>query len=252
MSRDYQPATPGEAGGIGLKPVYLLADSQLLFWREGGGRFLDSVRGQLEGERPKAAYVGASNGDRPDFYSIFLGAMQSVGINDCRMIASEFSPADEAFLNEAELILLSGGSVERGWRAFERNGLRGAFVRRYYEGALLMGVSAGAVQLGQAGWSDGGGTPRTLFDTLGLVPFVVAAHDEQNDWEELKEAVRQAGGVRRGLGIPTGGGAAYHPDRSLEPIRHALHEIELLGGELKQRLLLPPGAGQIQEAAEVC
>jgi hypothetical protein len=115
-----------------------------------------------------------------------------------------------------------------------------------------MGVSAGAVQLGQVGWSDEGCVPPNLFETLGLVPFIVGAHGEREDWAELKEVVRTAGRGRVGLGIAAGGGAIYHSDNSLEPIRQPLHEFELIGTELRQRLLLPSSVGDIQAATEIC
>jgi hypothetical protein len=39
--------------------------------------------------------------------------------------------------------------------------------------------------------------------------------------------LRLAGGSKRGIGLPTGGGAIYHPDHTLEPLRHPLVELSL-------------------------
>jgi hypothetical protein len=230
-----------------LKPIFLLADSQLLFWRdEEGKRFLDRARALIDaeaaGHAPKAAYLGASNGDLPEFYELFLGAMAEIGIRDrdCRQIPSRPASEDLAFLAEADLILLAGGDVRQGWRAFEEMGLRDKLVERYYAGAILIGVSAGAVQLGLKGWSDDG---AEVFDTFRLVPFVVDVHDEPS-WTGLLRAIPRAGEHARGFGIPTGGGALYHPDYSVEPIRHPLTEVEGTESGLRQALLLP---GETQE-----
>ncbi len=141
----------------GLQPIYCLADSQLLFWREEGESepWLASVRERLcstEG-RPhplRAAYVGASSGDEPAFYSIFRGAVEGVGIEDHRMILSRFDGEDREYLAAADLIVLSGGDPVRGWRILQQSGLQEAVLQRYFEGAVLLGVSAGAVQLGWA------------------------------------------------------------------------------------------------------
>src|SRR6185503_2298694 len=138
------------------KPIYLLADSQLLFLRTDGSLYLDSIRNAIEAASPKAAYIGASNGDQPEFYSIFEAAMEGMEIHDCRMVSSRFSTEEASFLTTADLILLAGGDVIRGWRLFEQTGLKELIVKRYYEGALLIGVSAGAVQLGLLGWPDDG------------------------------------------------------------------------------------------------
>lgn len=142
------------------------------------------------------------------------------------MIPSQPDEGDLAFLMSADVILLAGGDVQHGWQVFDRSGLRELIVRRYDEGAWLVGVSAGAVQLGLMGWTTVG-SPDVLetFDTLQLIPYVIAAHDEDREWTELHQAVRSAGGRVRGVGLPSGGGAVYHPDDRLEPIRYPVYEI---------------------------
>jgi hypothetical protein len=234
-----------------LKPIFLLADSQLLFWRDADGRrFLDRARELIAagepGRPPKAAYLGASNGDAPEFYDLFLGAMAEIGIKDCRHVPAQPTPDDLAFLGEADLILLAGGDVRRGWEAFTEGGLKDKIAERYYAGAVLVGVSAGAVQLGLKGWDEGG---PALFDTFCLVPFVVDAHDEPS-WSGLLRAVAKAGEHARGLGIPTGGGALYHPDYSVEPVRHPVTEVEVTESGPRQALLFPGEGGETAQAEE--
>ncbi len=227
-----------------LKPIYLLADSQLLFWRdEEGRRFLDRARELIAadepGRPPRAAYLGASNGDAPEFYALFLSAMAEIDIRDCRHIPAQPTAEDLAFLEDADLILLAGGDVRRGWEAFTEAGLKERLAARYYAGAVLMGVSAGAVQLGLKGWDEDG---TETFDTLSLVPFVVDAHDEPS-WSGLLRAVSKAGEHTRGLGIPTGGGALYHPDYSVEPVRHPVTEVKLTEDGPRQALLFAGETG---------
>jgi hypothetical protein len=194
-----------------LRSIFLLADSQLLFWRENGQLVLERVVKARTRDRLKAGYVGASNGDNPDFYAIFVAAMEGVGVFDCRMIPSAVSEADLAFLNDADIILLAGGDVEIGWQTFLTNGLDKHIVRRYFEGATLIGISAGAVQLG--------------LGYLKLVPFIIGAHEESTNWKTTRELLRLSGSNTRAIGLPTGGGALYHPDHTVEPLRHPLKEI---------------------------
>jgi peptidase E len=227
-----------------LKPIFLLADSQLLFWRDGEGRrFLDRAReliaADAPGKRPAAAYLGASNGDAPEFFDLFVSAMAEIGIHDCRHIPSRPGDEDFAFLERADLILLAGGDVRRGWEVFAATGLKDRLVARYYAGTLLVGVSAGAVQLGLKGWEENG---SSFFDTLCLVPFVIDAHDEPS-WSRLLRAVARAGENIRGFGIRSGGGALYHPDYSIEPVREPLTEVALREDGLQQSLLFP-GSGE--------
>jgi peptidase E len=234
-----------------IKPIVLLADSQLLFFRDDSGSFLERVRAMLHDDEteinlsPKAAYLGASNGDAPEFYDLFQAAMDSVGLKDRRMIPAEPGPEDLAYLGAADLILLAGGDTARGYRAFEAAKVKDRLTERYYGGALLLGISAGAVQLGMKGWEG-----ERLFDTLRLVPFVVDVHDEPS-WGRLHRAVPRSGEHTRGFGIPTGGGAIYHPDYSVEPVRHPLTEVSVdEEGATRQALLLPGESRQAEEPGE--
>jgi peptidase E len=223
-----------------LQAIYLLADSQLLFWRQDGKLFIDNIRSSIWHDSPKAAYVGASNGDNPDYYSLFVAAMIGIGIRQCRMIPSSLSTDDLTFINEADIILLAGGDVERGLNAFEQNGLKELIFRRYFEGATLIGISAGAVQLGLFGWKEEEGlSSMNLIQTLRLVPFIVSAHDEKRDWAPLKKAVQMAGVNVRGIGIPHGGGGIFRMDQSLEPIRFSIREFIMRENEIEDNVLLP-------------
>jgi cyanophycinase len=51
-----------------LQPLYLLADSQLLFWKRQDRLLLEAALDGLARDTPlNAAYIGTSNGDRPEF-----------------------------------------------------------------------------------------------------------------------------------------------------------------------------------------
>jgi peptidase E len=230
-----------------LKPIYLFADSQLLFWKNEDRLFLESVRSLIDLPQPKAAYIGASNGDDPAFYSLFRGAMEGIGVRDCCMINSRISEAEAAFLNEADLILLAGGDVQRGWEVFNKNGVRQAVVKRYLEGAVLIGISAGSVQLGWYGWPADELTENRLFDTFKLVPFIVDAHDEKNTWRNLRRSLQFCGGAVNGIGLPAGGGLIYHTNHTIESIRLPAVELFLKSGEIAQSLLMPPGFESIAD-----
>ncbi|HVG20212.1 MAG TPA: Type 1 glutamine amidotransferase-like domain-containing protein [Blastocatellia bacterium] len=234
-----------------IQPIYLFADSAPLFWIDGGGPFMNSVRSLIQSDSPRAAYVGASNGDNPDYYSIFEAAMDNIGISDCRMIPSRLSSDDESFMNEADIILLAGGDVEKGWNTFQENGLSEAIVRRYYEGSLLMGVSAGAVQLGLLGWPENDESAGSLFYTFKLVPWIIDAHDEDRNWDRLKKAVEFAGENMNGIGIPKGGGLIYHPDGSIEPIRQVLYEFYIKDKKVDSNLLFPGKSTEAEEGSDI-
>lgn len=225
-------------------PIFLIADSQLLFWSGTEGPFLRRVAGFLPAA-PKAAYVGASNGDRPEFFELFADAMATAGIRNCGHITADPNEDERDFFESADLILLAGGDVQRGWRALEKNGLAARLPERRRDGAVLIGLSAGAVQLGLAGLGDDG----SPFETARMLPMVVDAHQEPL-WHRLHRLVQGVDGHVAGLGIPSGGGAAVLPDMTVEPIRKPLVELVARDGEILKTLLLPPGAGPESEGAD--
>ena len=228
---------------IPIKPIFLLADSQLLFWETDEVLFIQRIpelfMSDKNNSRLKAAYIGASNGDLVEFYEIFVAAMEGIQVVDCRMIPSDPSTEDHEYLAKAHIILLAGGDVKRGWEILQRNGLYQVIMQAYYQGTVLIGVSAGSVQLGLKGWYDESVATTTFFDTFQLIPYLIDVHDEPQ-WSRLRHVVLQQGEMIRGLGIPSGGGAVLYPDWSIEPIRYPLTEIAVHDETRSHALLMPP------------
>lgn len=185
-----------------LKPIYLLADSQLLFWKKNDAPFLEAVRAETEGSSPSAAYIGASNGDDPVFYSIFEAAMDGIGLHRRRMIPFTLSADDYSFMNDAQIVLLAGGDPEAGLCTLKDNGVGETIVRKYLEGAVLIGVSAGAVQLGLFARANDDSAARGPVDALRLVKYIIAAGEESDEWKSLQRSVYATEGSARGSAFP--------------------------------------------------
>jgi cyanophycinase len=234
-----------------LPPLYLLADSQLLFWKPGGEYWLASIGGAAgaAGAPRRAAYIGASNGDRPEFYGLFESAMDQIGVMDRRMIRSAFPSADERFLATADIILLAGGDAGIGWTVLADTGMKDLIARRFAEGAALIGVSAGAMHLGKYGMSERGMSERdssapALFQTLGFCPFIVATHDEARNWQSLTRAVEVSKGAASGLAIRSGAGVVYHADGTIAPVRYPAHELRWVDAAVEWRCV-PVGQDRV-------
>lgn len=233
-----------------VKPIFLFADSQILFWKSKAGLILEQIKQLILEDRRgnkkiRAAYIGASNGDKEEFYDIFLAAVAQVGIkaDNCMMIKSKPAKKELSFFEKADLVLLAGGDAKTGWDIMNKNGLRDKIVERYHAGAVLLGISAGAVQLGLRGWLEPAKDPEEyrVFTAFQLVPFVIDVHDEQEgQWERLHNTVMDGEEHCRGFGIPSGGGAIFYPDWSMEAIRHPLAEFSLFPEGLKSSIIFPP------------
>ena len=222
-------------------PIYLFADSSLLYWQTTDSNpWISRIWNSLDSSRPRAAYLGASNGDDPEFYSIFEAAMASVSIHDCRMIRSGFSREDADFLHHADVILLAGGDVGRGWRVFQATGIKDVILERYHQGAILMGISAGAIQLGYGFREIGRHGENQTLATFQFVKCWIDAHDEQQDWVRLRETVTASKARGEGIGIPARAGAIVHPDQSLEVVRLPLRSMVRTASTVEEATIAPP------------
>lgn len=233
-----------------ISPVFLFSDSQLMFWKRNGDLFLKTLLKYVNEVEPKAAYIGYSNNNQPEFFEIFRSGMESIGIKHCRMLEEDFSNDDKQFVNEASLILLAGGDVVEGWKKIESTGLKDIVLKRFSEGAVLIGVSAGAIQLGLRAT---GGAPASESDSTSnfqILPFIVGVHEEADDWVELKAQVLSRGEHAKAIGIPFGSGFAYHPDRTIEPIKSSIVEISVQNRAAVVNILFPNDSQETNNAQQ--
>ncbi|UUO02826.1 Type 1 glutamine amidotransferase-like domain-containing protein [Mycolicibacterium novocastrense] len=223
------------------RPLYLLADSQLLFWKRQERLLLQPAVDELGADTPlSAAYIGASNGDRREFYDIFEAAMDAVGIADLHMVGSSFDADDRAFLERSRVIVLAGGDVQTGWDIFESTGMADVIRSRYAHGAVLVGISAGAIQLGRYGIVERSeSVAPELLDVFKFVPAIIDTHDEHSGWARLSGTIDTLRGAATGIGIPSGGGIIVHDDATIEPLRHPAHEFRYGEAGVVHSLLCP-------------
>lgn len=67
-----------------------------------------------------------------------------------------------------------------------KNGVKSLLEERFHQGdCLLIGCSAGAIQMGSLGY---GNTPATVFPALNFMPFVFGMHEDgikSGDWKDF-------------------------------------------------------------------
>lgn len=202
-----------------LKPLILLADSQLLFYKEDQRPYMRRLLQLFEPNQTlKAAYIGASNGDEPEYFQIFESAMETIGINQCMHITTALTQQQLNFLTSAHIILLAGGDTWQGWQTIKK--IAPLLKAAKSNGAVLIGTSAGAIHLGLLGYRDNKYLCNTdLFGTLGYIPAFFSPHDESNQWQALKQMVVQTAGCIPGIGIPAGAGLVITPDNHIQAVR---------------------------------
>jgi peptidase E len=220
------------------KPILLLADSQLLFLKdEKHEYYLHSFVSELKDKSPLCAYIGASNNDEPAFYEIFVEAMNNVGFSDCKMITSSFNEEEQAFLEKADLILLAGGDTEQGLKVFREKGIEEILRKKYSEGTMLIGVSAGAIQLGWQSFTSFDNPEVT--EGLKFIPFMVLVHLMREEYQKVELLLKETDSIKRAYEIPFGGGLIFHPDNTLEALRKPINEFILKDDKFTHTLIFP-------------
>lgn len=221
------------------RPVLLLADSQLLFRRDARGRpALAELRARVPDHAPRAVYLGASNGEQPEFYALFVAGMEALGIEHCHHVATPTDTAARGALARADLVFLAGGDVVAGFLAWQREGLVEVLAQRLGDGAQFVGLSAGAIQMGQPSraWLGPDGAPLAL---LAAVPYVVDAHDEPH-WARLRDALADAPTDLVGLGVPTAGGAWVDAAGQVVSLNRPAERLARVAGALATGLVPAP------------
>jgi peptidase E len=161
---------------------------------------------------PRVAYIGVANQDNLMFYEAMKLVILEAGAGEVTLLRLAREKADveaaKRFLVSADAVFLSGGEVEDGMRWLVTHGLDGFLKDLYREGKQFFGMSAGTIMMGThwVHWDDPeNDDTASLFNCLGFVPTVFDTHAEDEDWKELKTALRLLGDGARGYGIPTNG-----------------------------------------------
>ena len=179
-----------------------------------------------------AAYLGAATQDDDEYASLYQAVAEKVGTPCKHIKMATLTSDDVAFIREhCCLILIGGGDTPSAWRAYLQHKIDSAISIAIDGGVPTVGVSAGAIQLGLAGFTDdehricnrapllpccgpsgaAAQPPAGLTEVeapylaLGRLPFVVGAHEEASGWKSLREglaALRAVGTQCAGLGLP--------------------------------------------------
>jgi len=161
---------------------------------------------------PKIACVGTANNDNKMFFKFMKRPLLKAGA--CEVILVPIAgkhrdvPSAKRILTAADCVFLSGGEVEDGIVWLKQAGLDTFLTEMYSDGVPFFGVSAGCIMMGRnwVHWDvENDDSTARLFDCLNFAPFTFDTHCENEDWKELKCALRLMGPGAQGHGLATGG-----------------------------------------------
>ena len=160
-------------------------------------------------EKPQVAYIGTANGDNPVFFNMMKVLLKEAGAEKVNFVhlAKKKPNIDAAkkTLSNADAIFLAGGEVEDGMNWLKKHDLITFIKDLYHAGKRFIGVSAGVIMMGThwVRWEKPeDDTTSELFDCLGIIPLLFDVHGEEEDWVELKAALRLLGDGAKGYGLP--------------------------------------------------
>lgn len=234
--------------------IFLLSDVSTLFWQEHGIDWATRIRCELptralryDGSEAKvyASYIGCANGDKPEFYEMFVMAMAQIGVTLCMHIHADPTRRQRRHLEQSDVILLGGGDVRKGWENLDNTFLGESIKWRYYSGAVIIGIAEGAALLGHKIFYRMKGVESwVITKSLNLMNVCVSCNDI-DDVENLG-MVKQAGPGTVMLGLPKMAAVIYNTDGAYEPVRKAVTEIHYNyeNSEPHAHYVFPPEKGE--------
>jgi peptidase E len=226
------------------KPIYLMAGGR---GRKSPEDIIQTVLKETGKNKPTIAYVGVASGDNWAFYLMISAMIKKSG--DCQIkrvvIARPKADLQKAreVLESADAIFMSGGDVESGMKILEEKKMTEFLVDLFHQDKVFFGASAGSIMLAKewVTWEDPeDDSSAGLFPCLGMTSIICDTHAEEDDWEELKAALKLKNDNTRGYGIPSGSCLKVYPDGRVEAMGGTVNQYLKKGGLIiKQPDLLP-------------
>jgi cyanophycinase-like exopeptidase len=178
-------------------------------------------------DRPLALYIGAASGDDRQFGTALVEVLETAGARRVLWpkLTGRKKDRDRALeaLEKVDLVFVGGGDVEAGVDALHDVDLCEPLHAAARRGAVLAGMSAGAIMLGErwVRWpnADAGDDEAETYACLGLVPCSFDTHGEGDDWSEARSfAAVRARELKKKvdvLGVPSGAALVIEADGTM-------------------------------------
>jgi peptidase E len=181
---------------------------------------------------PTIAYVGTATGDDESFYQRMASILRTAGASKVTQALISPDGADlgkaKDVMASADMVFVSGGDVFEGIQTLREKNIVSFLQGLYEQGKPFFGLSAGSIMLAETWihWVDpDDDTTAELFPCLGVVPIICDTHGEEDEWEELRAALKLTEDGRKGYGIVSGTAIKVHPYSG---------RVEALGGVINQ------------------
>ena len=179
--------------------------------------FLGQVFERTGVKKPQMLYLGAASDDNRAFGAALIAIARLAGAGKVHWPKlSGRKPEGKLareLLEQVDVVFVGGGDVEAGMQHLLANDVVDALHAAHGRGVVFCGMSAGAIMLGER-WirwpgEEAGDEHAETFACLGIVPFSLDTHGEEDGWGEAKSfaavRARETGKVATCYGVPSGG-----------------------------------------------
>ena len=142
-------------GGFGRNPNHLKIEKYIL--------------NQSASDYPNICFVPTASAENPDYIKNFNTAFHQLKCNTTVLSLFSRTPNLEKLIMSQDIIYVGGGNTKSMLAVWRDWGLIDLIKKAYLKGALLCGVSAGAICWFQKGVTDSWGNELKLLDCIGLI-----------------------------------------------------------------------------------
>ena len=174
---------------------------------------------------PSIAYLGAANGDSPEFFQRTVVYLQKAGAGDVELAPIADAGVDlgaaKRILGRGDCVFIGGGDVAEGMRLLEERKMVPFLHELCGRGTPFLGTSAGSIMLSKCWvrWRDpDDDSTAEIFPCTALAGILCDTHGEADGWEELRALLRLVGDGQIGYGIPAGRAMGIHQDGAIEAL----------------------------------
>jgi peptidase E len=150
----------------------------------------DFILGLTGVDRPKVGFLGTASGDASEYIEKFHAHLGDRAETSDLRLFSQPSHDPEEWFAEQDVIYVGGGSTANLLAVWRVHGLERVVREAHDRGAVLCGVSAGAICWFEGGTTDSFGPLRELRDGVGLLSGSFTPHYDGE--ADRKPALRRA------------------------------------------------------------
>ncbi len=159
--------------------------------------------------RPRVCFLATASGDASRYLADFYAAFSRLDCRPSHLPLFARTPDLRRTLAEQDVIYVGGGNTRSMLAVWREWGLDELLRERYLAGAILAGISAGAICWFEQGISDSAGAQMMPLDCLGYLPESCCPHFD-GEAERRPAYHRLIAKGRVGPGYALDDGAAVH------------------------------------------